>query len=232
MIKKIIILFLLVAFFSCEENQETTIYTDNLLLGNWIERVYNNTDETITFKRGDKLPEKNYGISFKPEGKYLERTSGFCGTPPLNYFNVDGTYQLENNIISISTQSYPNKISWKIVALSETELVIKRAYTAREKEHQKIMELFGEISELAYSKSCTNPANWSFIGYGAKACGGFQGYIPYSNEINTTLFLEKVATYTKAEREYNINFNIISNCALAPVPKSVVCENGYATLKY
>lgn len=230
--KKFIVLLFLISFYSCEENKEILIDANNLLIGNWVERTYNNTDETIIFKRGNKLPEENYGISFKPKGNFLERTSGFCGTPPLSYFNVDGIYLVENNLISITTQSYPNNFIWKIVSLSETELVVKREFTEQEKDHQNLMKLFDEVYTLANNNSCINSNDFAFTGYGAKACGGVQGYIVYSKNIDSIAFLKKVQEYSKAEQEYNIKWGIISDCSVVNPPKKIECKNGYPRLIY
>ena len=94
------------------------------------------------------------------------------------------------------------------------------------------MDLFNEISELAYSTSCTNSSIWRFIAYGSKACGGPQGHLPYSNQINVKTFLEKIESYTEAEKEYNLKWGIISDCAAIASPNSVECKNGYPILKY
>ncbi|MCG1034985.1 hypothetical protein [Polaribacter sargassicola] len=224
----ILILFTLL-FFSCEENQ-ITLDADNLLLGNWVEPVYNG--ETTTYKRGESLPNKGYGISFNQQNIYTERTSGWCGTPPLSYFNVEGTFELKNQIINISKQSFPTDYALKIVSLTETELVVKKELTEQEIDHKNLIDLFTEIEELAYSISCTDINNWSFTAYGAKACGGPQGYIPYSNQIDIDAFLEKIKIYTQAEKDYNEKHGIISDCALAATPVSIECQNGYPILKY
>lgn len=229
---KIFTVFLLsvFTFFSCETNQEIAIDSDNLLLGNWIEPIYNG--EETTFKRGNSLPSEAYGISFKISGNFTERTSGWCGTPPLTYFNIDGNFELEDTLIKIYTNNYPSNYAWRIVSLTETELVVKRELTEQEKEHRKLMVIFDEISTLSYSISCTNSNNWNFTAYGAKACGGPQGYIAYSNEIDVPSFLQKIATYTQAEKDYNVKWGIVSDCSSPNEPKSIECKNGYPSLKY
>ncbi|WP_405610135.1 hypothetical protein [Polaribacter sp. Asnod1-A03] len=227
--KNILLILFTTMFFSCEENQ-ITIDKDNLLLGNWVKPVYN--EEVTTFKRGESLPNEGYGISFNQQNIYTERTSGWCGTPPLSYFNTEGTFQLENEIINISKQSFPTNFAWRIVSLTETELVLKKEFTEQELDHKNLMELFTEIQDLSYSVSCTNINNWSFTAYGAKSCGGPKGYIAYSNQIDVDGFLEKTATYTQAEKEYNYKYGIISDCSLAPIPVSIECQNGYPILKY
>ena len=229
---KIFSVFLLsvFTFFSCETNQEIAINSDNLLLGNWIEPIYNG--EETTFKRGNSLPSEAYGISFKISGNFTERTSGWCGTPPLTFFKINGTFSLNEPLIDITSESYPTNYTWRIVSLTENELIVKRELTSQEKDHRALMDLFYEIQNLAYSVSCSDANDWLFTAYGAKACGGPQGYIPYSNKIDTVAFLQKIEAYTQAEKEYNFNHGVASTCDIPAIPKSVVCENGYPTLKY
>ena len=150
----------------------------------------------------------------------------------LSFFNVEGSYQLENGLIHISTQSYPTNYSWRIVSLTEQELVVKIELSEQEIEHRSLMDLFTEIETLSYSVSCANATDWNFVAYGSKACGGSQGYIPYSKNIDTVLFLEKIAQYTNAENEYNIKWGIASDCSITNPPTSVECQNGYPTLIY
>lgn len=215
---------------SCEDNSSINIDADNLLLGSWIEPIYDG--ETTTFKRSNTLPNESYGVSFAQNGDFTERTSGFCGTPPLTFFNVDGSFTLEDALVSISVQSYPSFYGWKIIELTEEKLVVKRELSEQEKDHRVLMDLFNEISELAYNSTCTDSTEWTFTPFGAKACGGPQGYLPYSKNIDTVAFLEKIAAYTAGEKEFNIKWSVISDCALVNPPKSIGCQNGYPIFNY
>ena len=94
------------------------------------------------------------------------------------------------------------------------------------------MDLYYEIYSIANSIPCNDALNWSFTPYGSKACGGPQGYIEYSNQIDVPAFLTLVETYTQAEHDYNIEWGIISTCDIIPQPTSVSCENGNAVLNY
>ncbi|KGL62543.1 hypothetical protein [Polaribacter sp. Hel1_85] len=227
--KNIFILLFAVIFFSCENN-DTIIDSDNLLLGSWVEPIYDG--ETTTFKRGNSLPNDAYGISFIQNGDFIEHTSGWCGTPPLTFFNIEGTFELENTLISISTKSYPTNYAWRIISLTEQELVVKRELTEQEIDHRNLMDLFNEIQNLAYSVSCSDSSNWLFTAYGAKGCGGPQGYIAYSNQIDTVSFLQKIEIYTEAEKDFNYKYGVVSDCSLPSVPTSVECQNGYPIFKY
>lgn len=227
----IIILFLAI-FSSCEENETPNIDANNLLVGIWSDAAYNPKNETTTYKRVASLPEEKYAIAFHEDNTFTERTSGWCGTPPLTFFNVDGSFSLQNDVVSILVNSYPNSYALRIVNVSETELTVKRELTSQETDHQNLMKLFEEITSLANSKSCNDSNNWTYTAYGSKACGGPQGFIAYSTEIDVTTFLEKVAQYTNTEDAYNNKWGIASTCDLPAQPKSVVCENGKAVLKY
>lgn len=92
--------------------------------------------------------------------------------------------------------------------------------------------MFEEIQTLANSVACTDATEWTFVSYGAKACGGPQGYIAYSNQIDVAYFLSLIEEYTTAEREYNIRWGIVSTCTLPPIPNEVSCQNGEAVLIY
>jgi hypothetical protein len=231
--KNIYFLLFVVLITSCEINEQRKVAVmdkDNLLLGNWVSPVYN--EETTTFIRGASLPEESYGILFQHNGTLIERTSGFCGTPPLTFFNVEGTFVLENDIISITKESYPSFYGWKIIELTEKKLVVKREVSEQEKDHKILMDLFDEISNLAYNETCLDANNWQFVAYGAKACGGWQGYIPYHKNIDVSTFLDKIEAYTKAEKEFNVKWSVASDCAIVNPPKSVDCQNGYPVLIY
>lgn len=227
--KNIFLLLLATLFLSCEESQ-TMIETDNLLIGNWVEPIFDG--EITTYKRAESLPNEAYGISFDQQNFFTERTSGWCGTPPLSFFNIEGTFELENSLIHISKESFPTNYTWRIVSLTETELVVKRELSEQEIDHKNLMELFSDIENIAYSISCSNSNEWLFAAYGAKACGGPQGYIPYSNQIDVNDFLQKIAIYTQAEKDYNHKHGIVSDCSVPVAPTSVECINGFPTLKY
>ncbi len=82
------------------------------------------------------------------------------------------------------------------------------------------------------SENCINSANWSFIDYGSKACGGPIGYIAYSNKINTSDFLNKISVHKSLQNTYNSKYEVISTCDIPPAPSKVSCVNGEAVLIY
>lgn len=227
--KNIIIVILVMSLSSCESNK-TNIDTDHLLLGNWIEPIYDG--ETTTFTRGSALPDKGYGISFKQNGDFTERSSGWCGTPPLVFSDYEGSYTFDQTLIKLDTYLYTNNFQWRIIELSATKLVVKRELSEQEKEHRALMDLYNELYELAFSETCSDNSDWSFTAFGSKACGGPQGYIPYSKNIDIVSFLQKVETYSTAEKAFNKKWGIASDCAIVNPPTSVECQNGYPVLIY
>ncbi len=229
-LKTFLLLTILIAVSSCESNDEIPIDPDNLLIGNWADPVYDN--ETTTFQRAGSLPNEAYGVAFKADGVFIERSSGWCGTPPLIFSDFEGTWETEDTLIKITTQYYPGKFNWRIVSLTEDKLVVKRELTEQEMDHRHLMDLFNEIYNLSISVPCEDAKDWTFTAYGSKACGGPQGFIPYSNQIDVVNFLNKVDTYTAAENAYNIKWGIISTCDLPQQPTSVACQNGLPILNY
>ena len=89
-----------------------------------------------------------------------------------------------------------------------------------------------EIKDLANSVTCTDSEDWEFIAYGSKACGGPQGYIAYSMQIDVDKFKQMVSDYTQAEKDFNINYQITSDCKAEISPNGVVCKDGKPVLIY
>lgn len=100
----------------------------------------------------------------------------------------------------------------------------------REEEMQRLQQLRTELFELAESVTCENSSEWDFVGIGAKACGGFSEYIAYPKSIDG--FLEKASDYTAQSDAFNKKWGIISDCAITPVPRGIVCDDGKAYLLY
>jgi hypothetical protein len=228
-------LFLTVFIFSCEiNNQSNEIIIDlnnSLLIGNWAAANYQ--DEQIIFTRVNYLPNDSYGILFKKNAIFTERSSGWCGTPPLTFSDYVGTWEFaEEGLVKITTTSFTGDFQWRILELSEEKLVVKRELSSQEIEHRSLMDLFNEIQNLSYSVSCLNATDWSFVAYGSKACGGAQGYIAYSSQIDTASFLKKIEAYAQAEKDFNFKWGLISDCSITNPPTSVECQNGIPTLIY
>lgn len=99
-----------------------------------------------------------------------------------------------------------------------------------EEESLQLQALYKEIDSLADLYLCADVEEWQFIAIGDKPCGGPAGYIAYSSQLNTADFLNKVETYTNLQREYNIKWDVISDCTYITPPSYVICEAGKAKL--
>lgn len=104
--------------------------------------------------------------------------------------------------------------------------------TTFEEDKVYLSNLFDEIENISKSETCTNPLSWKFVAYGAKPCGGPQGFIPYSKHIDETMFLDLVRVYSRKEKLFNEKWAIISDCSLEVPPKKVECQNNTALLVY
>ena len=96
----------------------------------------------------------------------------------------------------------------------------------------ELLEMSKEITALSGSVDCKDSSDWSFTAIGSKACGGPSSYIAYSNQIDTVAFLDKVKKYTAAQKKYNQENGVISDCALEAVPFGLVCQDDEPVLIY
>jgi hypothetical protein len=85
---------------------------------------------------------------------------------------------------------------------------------------------FEEITNLAASKNCTESSQCSYIAYGSKACGGPQGHLVFSSEIDTEKLKDLVNKYTIAEAAYNKQNGIVSDCSVVTPPQTIDCVDG------
>ena len=104
--------------------------------------------------------------------------------------------------------------------------------STQEQEAQQLSEMFTEIEALSSSESCGDASEWTYTTYGSKACGGPIGYIAYSQNIDTALFLQKIEEHKIAQQAFNEKWSIISDCSLPQQPDAVVCENGNPVFEY
>ena len=88
------------------------------------------------------------------------------------------------------------------------------------------------IQSLAQDQPCTDSSQWRFVEYGYKACGGPEGYLAYSTQIDTVSFLATVREYNKDRKRYVEEENLISDCAFELPPVGVNCVDGQAQLVY
>lgn len=148
----ILLLVFTIVGFSCSTNDEIPVNQENLLLGTWVNPQYNNG--TITFKRASTLIENEYGLELKENGHCIERTSGFCGTPPITFYDIDGVWEQQNDTLNITIGFQPHynlqrpTYSYKVLSVTNTSLQVEIVQQTFE-ENQVIAsgELFGNGQE-------------------------------------------------------------------------------------
>lgn len=91
---------------------------------------------------------------------------------------------------------------------------------------ENLEKKLAEIRSMVDADSCSETDQCRFLAYGSKACGGPQGYLLFSNQIDVEALTQKVEEYNKAEDAYNKKFGIISDCMIATPPEKLICENG------
>lgn len=101
--------------------------------------------------------------------------------------------------------------------------------TVQESDEMNVLK--AEITAMANSEKCTDPADWKTVGLGVKACGGPVSYVAYSNKIDETAFLEMVELYNQRSTDYNKKYNLVSDCMLVTQPENIVCENDRPVFK-
>ena len=103
---------------------------------------------------------------------------------------------------------------------------------SQEQEATNLNKMLFSIEGLASSVNCIDSSEWTFTSYGEKACGGPVGYIAYSTNIDTAVFLEKIEEHRIAQQRFNEKWGIISDCSLPAEPIGVICQNGNPVFEY
>ncbi|HLP53579.1 MAG TPA: hypothetical protein VK151_01050 [Fluviicola sp.] len=100
------------------------------LIGTWVYAEYDEQEEAMIYTKASSFEEDKPGIEFKASGKLVKRQNvGWCGTPPIDYGNNDGTWkQTSDSIITISYHYWGGTAEedWQIVQVSDTKLMVKQ----------------------------------------------------------------------------------------------------------
>jgi hypothetical protein len=125
---KTVLFLLLVTTIGCEDNNETIpINESNKLLGHWINPVY--TGSELQLSRASSLKTDQYGLSFIEKTQCVERSSGWCGTPPLSFMDFKGTWTRTDSVLIITIDngfSGTQNIKWVIKTLDNKTLIMER----------------------------------------------------------------------------------------------------------
>lgn len=91
---------------SCQTSYEPT--NNNLPYGTWI--YSGSSDSLLIYYAASKFEDNRPGIAIKKDNIFIERTSGWCGTPPLSYYNSEGKWEwISQNMIKIITPNWANE---------------------------------------------------------------------------------------------------------------------------
>ncbi len=126
-----LLLVLTITFSACNQEDVIPIDPNDMIIGSWIAPEYASNDSTysISYKRASALQGNKPGISFLANAVYVNRNSGWCGTPPLSYFDYQGTWSQNKSTISLSMEQYSpdqDKDRWNIVLLDDNNLTLEK----------------------------------------------------------------------------------------------------------
>ena len=99
----------------------------------------------------------------------------------------------------------------------------------QEGDQQNLKTLIKEIDSLIGRETCTDAADWKFTAIGAKACGGPSSYLAYPITMEDEI-LPKIQTFTSMQSDFNVKYNLMSDCAMVLPPVGIRCEDGKAIL--
>lgn len=127
---KTLLLLVIVINIGCDKDDEPVeINASDKLIGHWINPVV--IDSELKFERSNSLKKNDYGISFLIESMYIERSSGWCGTPPLVYADFKGLWKRNDGMITITIDNGMNgvqDINYEIKSLDDRYLVMKQLH--------------------------------------------------------------------------------------------------------
>ncbi|MFZ4263184.1 hypothetical protein ACFRAE_14180 [Sphingobacterium sp. HJSM2_6] len=104
--------------------------------------------------------------------------------------------------------------------------------TMKDHDQKQLIQEYEAIKKIYSSFSCEATMEWTIIGLGNRACGGFQEFLAYPDNIDQEKFKQQILDYNDMEKEFNINYNIVSTCESILPPHRVICKDGKALLVY
>ncbi|MDW5289627.1 hypothetical protein [Formosa sp. PL04] len=126
-----IAIFSLIVIFS--SFQITSLKTSDLLFQKWVYEGYQNGN--LLYESQLDFTEDKAGIEFKNNGTLsLKQNSGSCGTPPITYKTISGTWKnISDSILEIEYKNWSGltKDTLQIVNVSKTKLTLKQIHTVR-----------------------------------------------------------------------------------------------------
>ena len=125
LLKTVLLLVLITTLGCTQENETIPINESNKLIGHWINPIYTGSELQLT--RASSLKDDGYGLSFLEKTQCVERTSGWCGTPPLTFTDFKGSWTRtdSNLIITIDNGLGTQNIKWVIKTLDDKTLIME-----------------------------------------------------------------------------------------------------------
>jgi hypothetical protein len=116
---------LLLILTACKKETQPYLEAPEGLFGCWINPQY--SDSVVVYEKAPALIE-GYGIKFRDNDSLIERkNAGWCGTPPITYSDFNGTYTVNDSIITASVGYWGGTTgyTWKLLSLSRRSLKLK-----------------------------------------------------------------------------------------------------------
>ena len=128
-ILKTVLFLLIVTTIGCSpENDVKPINASNKLIGHWINPTYNSNGSELQLTRASSLKDGEYGLSFLEETQCVERSSGWCGTPPITFSDFKGTWTKTDSVLMVTIDNGlgMQNIKWVIKTLDDKTLIMER----------------------------------------------------------------------------------------------------------
>ncbi len=118
------------ALTGCSDSEETLVAptpkVDDDLIGAWLSIGYDPETRVHSYERVAELDGDRSGYHFLGDGRLLHRSHGWCGTPPLSYFNQQGRWAaVAEDHVDLIFANWPFDSQMEIVAVDETTLQLR-----------------------------------------------------------------------------------------------------------
>ena len=119
----------LVLLAACDDATEPAPAAPPELAGTaWVQAGWDDAAQALVFRRTDALAGDVVGYAFGEDGALVYRSFGWCATPPLTFFDIEGTWEeLEADRIRVThALALPEgTICYEIVACTASELKLR-----------------------------------------------------------------------------------------------------------
>ena len=123
-----LLFFTVIILISCRSSSEPENhqFEVNVPYGTWV--YLGNVDSISIYYSTSQFEQDKPGIAFEKEYVFIERTSGWCATPPLTFFNVEGKWEVfDDNTLKITCSNWIDENYGRlmeIISLNNNELKV------------------------------------------------------------------------------------------------------------